>query len=216
MERPSNIREALLADALGDLHKLLNRADKLVPSIDEARKAIDDGRKALEESRMAMVTTVRGMTAEVEEVKRQVVAEAEDTKKATLRYLGDNTKRLVAELVVMQTKAMSDTARSLVEKEVGPKLRDLAAKLEKQADRANDPWRDWLAHACTGTVSAVCVATVFLLSTYLSGPSGRPESLETASRALQGPAPEAKATSPAPPATARRERDKRPGGSESR
>ena len=209
MDRPSNLREALLADALGDLHKLLDRADKLVPAIDEACKA-------LEESREALVTTARGMAAEGEAVKRQALAEAEDTKKATLRYLGDNTKRLVAELVVMQTKAMSDTARSLVEKEVGPKLRDLAAKLEKQADRANDPWRDWLAHACTGTVSAVCVATVFLLSTYLSGPSGRPESLETASRALQGPAPEAKATSPAPPATARRERDKRPGGSESR
>ena len=215
MERPSNIREALLADALGDLHKLLNRADKLVPSIDEARKAIDDGRKALEESRMAMVTTVRGMTAEVEEVKRQVVAEAEDTKKATLRYLGDNTKRLVAELVVMQTKAMSDTARSLVEKEVGPKLRDLAARLEKQADRANDPWRDWLAHACTGVLSAVCVATVILLSAHLSVPGGRAESLDAAPPALQSPAPEA-TPSQMPPAAVRRQRDKRPSGSESR
>ena len=215
MDRATNLREALLADALGDLHKLLDRTDKLVPAIDEARKAIDDGRKALEESRKAMVTTVRGLTAEGEAVKRQVVAEAEDTKKATLRYLGDNTKQLVAELVVMQTKAMSDTARSLVEKEVGPKLRELAAKLEKQADRATDPWRDWLAHACTGTVSAVCVATVFLLSTYLSVPSGRPESLQAAPRALQGLASDAKAN-PVPPVAVRRERDKRPGGSESR
>ena len=209
MERPSNIREALLADALGDLHKLLDRADKLVPAIYEACKA-------LEESREALVTTARGMAAQGEAVKRQALAEAEDTKKATLRYLGDNTKQLVAELVIRQTKAMSDTARSLVEKEVGPKLIDLAARLEKQADRTSDPWRDWLAHACTGTVSAVCVATVFLLSTYLSVPSGRPEALDAAPSALQSSAPEAKATSPASPATARRERDKRPSGSESR
>ena len=215
MDRPSNLREALLADALGDLHKLLNRADKLVPAIDEARKAIDDGRKALEESRMSMVSTAREMTAEGEAVKRQVVAEAEDTKKATLRYLGDNTKQLVAELAIWQTKAMSDTARSLVEKEVGPKLHDLAAKLEKQANRANDPWRDWLAHACTGALSALFVGTVFLLSAHLSVPSGRPESLEASPQALQGPAPEAK-TSPAPPAAGRRERKKRPRESETR
>ena len=214
MERPFNHREALLADALGDLHKWLGRADKLVPAIDEARKAIDDGRKALEESRKAMVTTMHGMTAEGEAVKRRFVAEAEDAKTATLRYLGANTRQLVAELVVMQTKAMNDTARSLVEKEVGPKLRDLAARLEKQVDRANDPWRDWPAHAGTGVLSAVCVATVFLLSAYLSVSGGRPVSLEAFSRALQSPAPETKA-SPAPPATGRRERDKRPGGSES-
>ena len=208
MDRPSNVREALLADALGDLHKLLDRADRLVPAIDEARKA-------LEESREALVTTARGMAAEGEAVKRQALAEAEDTKKANLRYLGDNTKQLVAELVIRQTKAMSDTARSLVEKEVGPKLRDLAAKLEKQADRVNDPWRDWLAHAGTGVLSAVCVATVFLLSAHLSIPSGRPESLDAAPSARQSPAPEATTNSMPPPA-GRRQRDKRPGGSDSR
>ena len=208
MDRPSNLREALLADALGDLHKLMDRADKLVPAIDQACKALEESREALE-------ITARGMAAEGEAVKRQALAEAEDTKKATLRYLGDNTKQLVAELVIMQTKAMSNTARSLVEKEVGPKLRELAARLEKQANRANDPWRDALAHACTGVVSAVCVATVFLLSAQLSAPSGRPESLEAAPQPLRGPASEAK-TSPAPSAAVRRERDKRPGGSEPR
>ena len=143
------------------------------------------------------------------------LAEAEDTKKATLRYLGDNTKQLVAELVIRQTKAMSDTARSLVEKEVGPVLHDMTAKLEKQADRANDPWRDWLAHAGTGVLSAVCVATVFLLSAHLPVPSGRPESLDAVPPALQGPAPEGTA-SPMPPSAGRRQRDKHPGGSESR
>ena len=208
MDRPSNLREALLADALGDLHKLMDRADKLVPAIDEARRA-------LEESRAALVTTARGMAAQGEAVKRQALAEAEDTKKATLRYLGDNTKQLVAELVIKQTMAMSDTARSLVEKEVGPKLLDLAAKLEKQADRANDPWRDWLAHAGTGVLSAVCVATVFLLSPHLSVPSGRPDSLDAAPPALRSPAPEATAT-PMPPSAGRRQRDKRTSGSESR
>ena len=208
MDRATNLREALLADALGDLHKLLDRADKLVPAIDEACRALEDSREAL-------VITSRGMAAEGEAFKRQAFAEAEDTKKATLRYLGDNTKQLVAELVIRQTKAMGDTARSLVEKEVGPKLRDLAAMLEKQADRANDPWRDWLAHAGTCVLSAVCVATVFLLSAHLSVPGGRAESLDAAPPALQSPAPEATAN-PMPPAAGRRQRDKHPGGSESR
>jgi len=121
----------------------------------------------------------------------------------------------VAELVIWQTKAMGDTARSLVEKEVGPKLHDLAARLDKQADRANDPWRDWLAHAGTGVLSAVCVATVFLFSAHLSVPGGRAESLDAAPPALQSPAPEATA-SPIPPSAGRRQRDKHPGGSESR
>ena len=155
------------------------------------------------------------MAAEGEAVKRQALAEAEDTKKATLRYLGDNTKQLVAELVIWQTKAMGDTARSLLDKEVGPKLRDLASRLEKQADRTNDPWRDWLAHAGTGVLSAVCVVTVFLLSAHLPVPGGRPESLDAAPPALQSPAPEATA-SPMPPSAGRRQRDKHPGGSESR
>ena len=208
MDRATSLREALLADALGDLHKLLDRADKLVPAIDEARKA-------LEESREALMITARGMAAEGEAVKRQALAEAEDTKKATLRYLGDNTKQLVAELVIWQTKAMSDTARSLVENEVGPKLRDMAAKLEKQADRANDPWRDWLAHASTGVLSGVCVATVFLLSAHLSVPSGRHESVDAAPPAFQRPAPEATAT-PMPPSAGRRQRDKLQSGNESR
>ena len=215
MERPSNLREALLADALGDLHNLLNRADKLVPAIDEARKAIDDGRKALEVSREAMVTTARGMTAEGEAVKRQVLAEVEDAKKAALRYLGDNTRRLVAELVLLQTKAMSDTARSLVEREVGPKLRDLAARLEKQADRANDPWRDWLAHAFTGALSSVCAASVSLLCFNLFAPGSRGEPQIESPQTLQAPAPEVKAST-ATPLSVRREKDKPSRGAQTR
>ncbi len=215
MERPSNLREALLAEALGDLHKLLNRADMLVPVIDEARKAVDDARKALDESRKAMAATVRDMTAAGEGVKRQLLADAEHTKKGALRYVVDNTRLLMAEIAARQTKAMGDTAQSLVEKEVGPKLRELAARLAQQADRANDPWRDWLAHVCTAVLSALFAVMLFQIAAHMAAPSGRPEAVEASAQTPQGPAPEAKA-SPAPPAAGRRERDKRPGGGESR
>ena len=208
MDRPSNLREALLADALGDLHKLLDRADKLVPAIDEARKA-------LEESREALVMSARGMAAEGEAMKRQALTEAEDTKKATLRYLGDNTKQLVAELVIRQTQAMSDTARSLVEKEVGPKLRDLATRLEKQANRANDPWRDWLAHAFTGALSSVCAASVSLLCFNLFAPGSRVEPQIEPPQTLQAPASEVKAST-ATPLSVRREKDKPSRGAQTR
>lgn len=215
MEHPSNLREALLAETLGDLHKLLNRADKLVPAIDEARKAVDDARKALDESRKAMVTTARGMTAEGEVVKRQVLAEAEDTKKAALRYLGDNTKQLLAEIALRQARAMSDTAQSLVEKEVGSKLRDLAAELAKQADRANDPWRDWLAHACTGALSSICAAWVLLLFVYPSDPSRPTRSEGESPQALPAAPPDAKASTTVPLA-GRREKGRPSRGSQSR
>jgi hypothetical protein len=63
MDRPSNLREALLADALGDLHKLLDRADKLVPAIDEACKALEESREALVAS--ASIPQPRSFSANV-------------------------------------------------------------------------------------------------------------------------------------------------------
>jgi hypothetical protein len=55
-----------------------------------------------------------------------------------------------------QTQAMTDAARTTVDKEVGPPLRQFAATLKGLVDQANRPWEVWLTHAATAATSAVC------------------------------------------------------------
>ena len=51
---------------------------------------------------------------------------------------------------------MTDAARAIVDKEVGPPLRQFAATLKGLVDQADRPWEAWAPHGATAVTSAVC------------------------------------------------------------
>ena len=66
----------------------------------------------------------------------------------------------------MQTEAMTLSARAIIDKEVGPPLRQLARNLERLLADTRRPWDTWLSHAATAMASAICSAMLVLYVMY--------------------------------------------------
>ena len=51
---------------------------------------------------------------------------------------------------------------NIINSEVGPPLRQLAATLKDVVERAHRPWDAWLTHAATAVVSGICSAVLVI------------------------------------------------------
>jgi uncharacterized protein (DUF885 family) len=152
MHRSSTAREALIAELIGDLAELIERVDRLTPAIDEAR--------------IRMTTAAQNLAAGVAPFKAHMVDIAAQTQKTSVQYILSRTTETAAKLLEVQTQAMTTSARAIVDKEVGPPLRQLATNLEQLVARTRRPWDVWALHAATAMVSAICSAMLVLYVVY--------------------------------------------------
>ena len=148
MERSSTAREALVAELMGDMAKLLDRIDTLAPAIDGARRD--------------MTAAAHELAAGVTPFKAQMVQIADQTKRTSVQNILSCTNQAAAMLLEAQTTAMTASARAMFDKEVGPPLRQLASNLEQLVARTRRPWEAWVSHAATATVSATLSAMLVL------------------------------------------------------
>jgi hypothetical protein len=149
MERSSTAREALLAELIGDMAQLLDRIDALSPAFDKAERR--------------MLAATQELTASVGPFKAEMAEITGRTKTTSIQNIMNWTHQAAAVMLDSQTSAMSASARAMVEKEVGPPLRQLAANLERLAARVCRPWwRDWIGYAATAMISAMGAADLVL------------------------------------------------------
>jgi hypothetical protein len=149
MKRPVDGREALIAEALGDFVKVLDRIEALMPRLDEARDQLE--------------TTASALLRNVEPFKRGIAAAALETQNKTIANIRENVRPVVRRVVEEETEAMREAGRALFNAEVIPPLRQLTTRLHHAIEAAHHPWERWLVHA--GTVFATAVAMTLLLST---------------------------------------------------
>lgn len=135
MNRPGSAREALIAEALGDVATLLDRLDRLVPMLtaSHAELARSGDRLSAQltgfEARINAVS-VTARTQVVDHIVRR-------TEEAARRARAENTK------------ALEDAARAVLRDELGR-----WPAPQPTASGARVRWGTWLSHAATAAVAS--------------------------------------------------------------
>lgn len=141
MDRLTTAQAALMAELIGDLAILVQRAESFETTMNTAREAMTDAAWLLD--------------SRVEPFRHQLAAEVEQTKGIAVKAFIRQTNEVAALGHRKQTEAMADAARNVVEKEVALPLRQFAATLKGLIDRAHRPREACLTHAATAVISAV-------------------------------------------------------------
>ena len=151
MNAPTTAREALIAEAIGDVARLIDRVELLVPALDRARLALAEADAAL--------------VARVDALDGRMVAITENAKKKTVEHLARHADAVAVRSTEHQTRVMAEAARAIFAKEVEPVLQRLASSLQRLVEQAERPWARWLVHAATVTASCVVTwaAALFIL-----------------------------------------------------
>lgn len=146
MADPSTLREALLADALGEAAELMRRLEQVAPRVEEAVEALalaDSGLRdnlAAFEGRMAAIT--------------------EHAKAKTLQHLAARTDEATRRTIEQQTRAMADAARLAFGAEIGRAVERLQAVLKPLIERAGRGWEQLLTHAAAAAVGAAVTMVI--------------------------------------------------------
>lgn len=148
MNRPTTAREALIAEALGDVAQLVDRVEALAPAMDETRQALDQASA--------------GLARQAETFERKMSALAENAQTQAVRHIARRTDALTRESMDTQSQAMADAARALFATEIHPALQHLALPLRQMVARLDRPWLTWLSHAATAVVASLLTSAVIL------------------------------------------------------
>jgi hypothetical protein len=182
MGRPSDTREVLIAEALGDFVKVLNRIEAVTPT--------------LENSCSRLEITADRLQGNIEPFEKRIAAMAVETQDRTLKHISQQAALVARNTAAEQTAVMQASARQIFKDEVVPPLERVASQLREANLRRQPSWETWLAHAAVAVCAAGCT---FALMEYLTT-TGAAETQPAANAPAPGPA------APAPPPSKPRDR----------
>jgi hypothetical protein len=152
VNQPGTAREALLAEAIGDLARLLDRAEALQPAMLESRQSLVDAHTQLADQLAAFESHLTTLT--------------EKAKVLAVKHILARTDEAARRSVDAQSRAMADAAQALFKTQIEPALQRLAWPLQQLVQRVDRPWEQWLTHAATAVVaSAATLASAAYLWT---------------------------------------------------
>jgi hypothetical protein len=132
-----------MAEAIGELGKLLDRVEPLVTTLDA--------------SRLALNATGTELTKQVTAYETHMAVITENAKLLAVRHIARRTDEMTRGTVDTQIRAMEEAARTAFRNEVGPALQRVTLPLQDVAalaGRGARPWEWWLTHAATAVVSS--------------------------------------------------------------
>jgi hypothetical protein len=162
MTAPSTAREALIAEALGDVTRLLDRVETLLPAMEASRKTLDKASAGFAQRAAAF--------------EARVVAMLEDGKSKTVQHILGEIEEARRLSFAHQKLAMTESARTIFSHEFGTTWSRIATAIKALAERIErveriastepqgGPWVDWLTHLATAAVSS---AVTWVLMGYL-------------------------------------------------
>ncbi len=150
LPRATTAREALIAEIIGDLWRLVDRIDPLLAAMEEATDRLANAKADFD--------------AGSSKFQGQVEVFTERAKGSIVQHVHHRTAEIAAQSNEAQVQAMRKSARLIFDDEVGPTLRRLTEALRRMVDASQRPWDVWLTHSATAIVSAISVwgVTVFL------------------------------------------------------
>ena len=141
MSAAGTAREALIAEVIGDLALLLNRAEALPP--------------ALLESTQSLIAAEARLSRQLTNSEIRIDELTEKAKVQAVKHILVRTDEAARRLLDAQTRAMTDAAQKLFNSELTPALQRLAMPLQRLVERLERPWETWLTHAATAAVVSV-------------------------------------------------------------
>lgn len=143
MNCPSTAKEALLAEALGDMASLVDRLDLMAPKVDA--------------SRQALLKSSESIAREIAKFAPDMQAFTHHAKVQTEKYVNRHLTEATASSREAQLRAMQEGAREMFKKEVDPVVRQVSAQLQQLALLAQprkNPWVPWLTHGAAFVTGA--------------------------------------------------------------
>lgn len=150
MSAPSTAREALLAEAIGDVAGLLQQIEALKPALTEICQV-------LEQASTTLADDLAGF-------QRQVAVITENAKVQAVRHMATRTDEATRRAIEAQSRAMADTARAAFAAELGTSIQHLQATLQALRERPNRSWEDWLLHLSIAVTSSVATWALVLFA----------------------------------------------------
>lgn len=141
MPHPSTAREALIAEALGDVARLFDRVETLTSNLEATRQALADANGELA-ARLGTFDAV--LTSATQRVKA-----------ATPDKGAWQAAPAIQRLIQAQAATMDPAVRQTLSAQLEPMMRQHASRLQQLALRVERPWDTWLTHAATAGCSAV-------------------------------------------------------------
>ena len=145
MNAPSTLREALIAETLGEIEMLIERVEALKAELDASRSTVSSASADL--------------AAQATAFESRMVRMADAATLSAAKHIAQRTNDMARALAESQRHAMEAAAREAFRKELGPPLHRLATPLQRlvtQVEGAARPWRGlttWIAHAATAALS---------------------------------------------------------------
>jgi hypothetical protein len=135
MNPASSAKEALIAEALGDLALLLDRLETVGPTVDASRAALLKSSEAIAKEIAEFAPDMRKFT--------------HHAKLQTEKFVAHQLAQATTSAREAQLKLMEEAARELFKTKVDPVVRQVSAQLQHMAQLAQPrkhPWMPWLTH----------------------------------------------------------------------
>jgi len=151
VNKSSDIREALIAEAIGDLGRMMQDLAALTPLIEESRASFLQANDELRESLAGF--------------ERRVMAITDNAKIQTVRYMAAKTDEATRRSIDQQGRAMADAARIALGAEVGAMMQRWQAAWQSMLDERRAPWWEaWLSHVAAAVAGS---AATWAVAVYL-------------------------------------------------
>ena len=138
---PTTAREALIAEALGEVALLLDRVEALTSSMEVGRLALANAKAELADGLKAFEIAISSVT--------------QHAKVKAIEHIVRRTGEATTLSIEVQTRAMSEAARQAFTAQFDSTVARLTASVEQLIEREGRRWELWLTHVATAVASAV-------------------------------------------------------------
>lgn len=132
MTAPNSVREALIAEAIGDLGRLIEQTQAL--------------HSAMEESRRSLLTAQKQLASHLAAFDTQLLAMTDKAKVHLAKHIAARTEEAAQRSAQVQCQAMAEAARVAFGAEVGARLQRLHALIQPLLDRRAQRFESFLTH----------------------------------------------------------------------
>lgn len=146
MNRPTTAREALIVEVLGDMARVVDRVEALVPALDRNRAALSEAGAALRDQVALLEAQANALT---HAAKQRVVS-----------HIAQHAQAAATRASELQVHAMRQAARGIFVDEVEPSMQRLASSMSRLADRFEGQRESWLVHSAVAAASCVLTWTI--------------------------------------------------------
>jgi len=140
MNSPTNAREILIAEALGDIVRLLDRVEAITAT--------------LETTRREMVSTGADLTQRLDAIEGRIQAMARNAAIGLVHRLAQQASEALHTAVAGESRVIADRMRQAF----GEQLESLLVRVSSLSDelrRFNRHWETWLTHLATAIISGL-------------------------------------------------------------